>query len=174
MRTRDLLRGGTGHSAKDIRTFRGGEQFVRAFLALPVPFPPGTHFVYNPPASLMVSLIVEKVAGESLSDCLRPRLFQPLNIQGPVFESGAASYPAAARTEELAKLGLLYVQRESGKANKSFRRHGSIPLLLHRSQQRIGRTEVRVLSGCRDTAISSGDAVTTFTVATARSGNTAS
>src|SRR5690606_34839963 len=100
MRIRDLLRGGTGHSADAIRTFRGDEQFVRSFMALPVPYPPGTHFVYNPPASVMVSLIVEKVTGESLSNYLRPRLFQPLNIEGPVFEVGAASYPAAARTED--------------------------------------------------------------------------
>jgi CubicO group peptidase (beta-lactamase class C family) len=111
MRIRDLLRGGTGHSADAIRTFRGDEQFVRSFMALPVPYPPGTHFVYNPPASVMVSLIVEKVTGERLSDYLRPRLFQPLNIEGPVFEVGAASYPAAARTEDLAKLGLLYLQK---------------------------------------------------------------
>jgi len=33
---------------------------VQTFLAQPVPFKPGTHFLYNTPASHMLSAIVRK------------------------------------------------------------------------------------------------------------------
>ena len=60
---------------------------VRAFLALPVAHKPGTHVVYNTPASFMLSAIVQKVSGTPLVDYLRPRLFEPLGIRNPKWDA---------------------------------------------------------------------------------------
>ena len=60
---------------------------TRAFLALPVAHKPGTHFVYNTPASYMLSAIVQKVSGTPLVDYLRPRLFEPLGIRNPKWDA---------------------------------------------------------------------------------------
>ena len=48
---------------------------------LPVSHKPGTFFVYNTPATYMLSAIVQKVTGQTVLDYLRPRLFEPLGIE---------------------------------------------------------------------------------------------
>ena len=68
MRVRDLLAMSTGHHADVIEPFPYTDPAVsqtRAFLALPVAHKPGTHFVYNTPASYMLSAIVQKVSGHA-------------------------------------------------------------------------------------------------------------
>ncbi|HEX7086872.1 MAG TPA: serine hydrolase domain-containing protein [Vicinamibacterales bacterium] len=76
MRVRDLLTMSTGHHEEDIRMFPyfSEESLVKLFLAIPVAHKPGTHFVYNTPASYMLSAIVQKVSGQKLVDYLKPRL----------------------------------------------------------------------------------------------------
>ena len=62
MRVSDLLRMSTGHQAEPPR--RDGEiPWTRAFLAQPVPFKPGTHFLYNTSATYMASAIVQQATG---------------------------------------------------------------------------------------------------------------
>src|SRR4030095_7379780 len=61
MRVRDLLRMATGNVAE--ASFAGNIPWTRAFLAQPVPFKPGTHFLYNSPGTYMLSAIVQKVTG---------------------------------------------------------------------------------------------------------------
>ena len=82
MRVRDLLTMTAGHHEEDIRAFpyNSEENVVAKFLALPVAHKPGTFFVYNTPASYMLSAIVQKVTGQTVLDYLRPRLFTPLGI----------------------------------------------------------------------------------------------
>ena len=90
MRVRDLLAMSTGHHADVIEPFPYMDPAVsqtRAFLALPVAHKPGTHFVYNTPASYMLSAIVQKVSGTPLVDYLRPRLFEPLGIRNPKWDA---------------------------------------------------------------------------------------
>ena len=84
MSVRDLLTMSTGHHDEDIRNFAyySDEDPVKAFLALPVVHPPGTHFVYNSAATYMLSAIVQKLTGITVLEYLRPRLFDPLGIEG--------------------------------------------------------------------------------------------
>jgi len=65
----------TGHHNEDIATFpwAADESLVKKFLALPVTHKPGTFFVYNTPATYMLSAIVQKVTGQTVLDYLRPR-----------------------------------------------------------------------------------------------------
>src|SRR5205823_4256206 len=85
MRLSDLLRLSTGHQAEPRR---GNDQpWTRSFLAQPVPFKPGTHFLYNTSATYMLSAVVQEVTGQTVIDYLRPRLFEPLGIDRPTWEA---------------------------------------------------------------------------------------
>jgi len=121
MRVRDLLRMNTGHQteAQLFREEPGQPQeltWTRKFFAHPVPFKPGTHFLYNSPATYMLSAIVQKTTGQTLLDYLRPRLFDPLGFENPTWVASpqgisAGAYGLMARTEEIARFGQLYLQK---------------------------------------------------------------
>ncbi len=88
---------------------------VRGFLLIPPDQEPGTVFAYSQPCTYTLGSIVQRNAGMPLTGYLRPRLFDPLGI-GPV---GWQAWPPGreqgfsglfARTEDVAKLGQLYLQ----------------------------------------------------------------
>lgn len=113
MRVSDLLRMNTGHQVQPPRN--ADEVWTKVFLAQPVPFKPGTHFLYNTSATYMLSAIVQKATGEKLVDYLQPRLFQPLGIAHPSWESSpqginTGGYGLSVGTEDIAKFGQLYLQ----------------------------------------------------------------
>jgi CubicO group peptidase (beta-lactamase class C family) len=114
MRVSDLLRMSTG---QQIEPGRNAEQaWTKTFLAQPVPFKPGTHFLYNTSGTYMLSAIVQKVTGQTVLDYLRPRLFEPLGIENPTWEASpqgisAGGFGLSIRTEDIAKFGQLYLQK---------------------------------------------------------------
>lgn len=120
MRVRDLLRMATGHQTEaPVRQDDPGmpaATWTKKFLAHPVPFKPGTHFLYNSPGTYMLSAIVQKVTGLTVLDYLRPRLFEPLGFKDPVWVASpqgisAGAYGLSIRTEEIARFGQLYLQK---------------------------------------------------------------
>ncbi|HXE81101.1 MAG TPA: serine hydrolase [Vicinamibacterales bacterium] len=118
MRVRDLLTMTAGHHEEDLRAFPydGERDPAKVFLELPVAHKPGTFFVYSSPASYMLSAIVQKVTGQHLVEYLRPRLFEPLGIENPTWQTnrhGVAmgSFGLSIRTEDIARFGQLYLQR---------------------------------------------------------------
>jgi CubicO group peptidase (beta-lactamase class C family) len=89
---------------------------VRGFLLVPPDREPGSVFAYSQPCTYTLASIIQRNAGMPLTEYLRPRLFDPLGI-GPV---GWQTWPPGrqqgfsglfARTEDIAKLGLLYLRR---------------------------------------------------------------
>lgn len=113
MRIRDLLTMTTGH--QDEVNWREAADWAKAFLAHPVPHKPGTHFRYNTPATYMLSAIVQKVTGQTVLDYLTPRLFEPLGIDNPKWDTSPqgisiGGYGLFVRTEDIAKFGQLYLQ----------------------------------------------------------------
>lgn len=107
---------GHDHDMLDDVLERDLENPVRGFLQLPPPHEPGTHFYYNQLCTYSLAAVLQRVSGEPLSSYLRPRLFEPLGI-GPV---GWQSWPPGqqvgftglfARTEDVAKLGLLFLRK---------------------------------------------------------------
>ncbi|HUS36301.1 MAG TPA: serine hydrolase [Verrucomicrobiae bacterium] len=116
IRVRDLLAMSTGHHNDDISKFEyASPDAVKRFLALPVAHKPGTHFVYNTPATFMLSAIVQKITGQPVLEYLQPRLFAPLGISDPTWESGKSGinmggFGLSVRTEDIAKFGQLYLQ----------------------------------------------------------------
>ena len=116
MRVSDLLRMSTGQQSEPART--SNEPWTKTFLAQPVPFKPGTHFLYNTSATYMLSAIVQKATGTTVLDYLRPRIFEPLGIEHPTWETSpqgisAGGYGLSIRTEDIARFGQLYLQRGS-------------------------------------------------------------
>ena len=90
--------------------------WVSTFLKLPVVHQPGTKFLYNSLGTYMLSAIVQKVTGERIVDYLRPRLFQPLGIQGMDWEIdplgiNSGGWGLRVKTEDMAKFGQLYLQK---------------------------------------------------------------
>src|SRR5205807_7544629 len=82
MRVHDLLRMSTGHQTEPSLA-ASKQPWVKTFLAHPVPFKPGTHFLYNTAGTYMQSAIVQKATSQTVLDYLRPRLFEPLGIENP-------------------------------------------------------------------------------------------
>lgn len=119
MRVRDLLRMNTGNQTEaPIRVAdpKSTDSWTKTFLAHPVPFKPGTHFLYNSPATFMLSAIVQKVAGMTTRDYLSSRLFEPLGFKDPQWITNpqgivVGAYGLSARTEEIANFGQLYLQK---------------------------------------------------------------
>jgi CubicO group peptidase (beta-lactamase class C family) len=118
MRVRHLLSMNTGHQEDTTGRVFGGEDanWPRAFLSLPVERQPGTWFVYNTAASYMLSAIITQLTGESLLDYLRPRLFAPLGIEDPFWETDPRGVNLGGtglfiRTEDIARFGQMYLQQ---------------------------------------------------------------
>ena len=117
IRVRHVAAMASGHN-RDMRgeaLDRDPEEPVRGFLLIPPDQEPGTLFEYSQPCTYTLGSIVQRNSGLSLTEYLRPRLFDPLGI-GPV---GWQTWPPGrqqgfsglfARTEDIAKLGLLYLQ----------------------------------------------------------------
>ncbi len=115
MRVSDLLRMSTGQQA-EAKLADKDQPWTKTFLAQDVPFKPGSHFLYNTPATYMLSAIVQKVTGQTVLDYLRPRIFDPLGIKDPTWGTSPqgvsfGGYGLNIRTEDIAKFGLLYLQK---------------------------------------------------------------
>ncbi|MFC5410461.1 serine hydrolase domain-containing protein [Larkinella bovis] len=118
MRVKDLLTMSTGHDKDSTPSLRNDPDgnWVKAFLALPVEHEPGTFFVYNSGATYMLSAIVQKLTGQTVLDYLKPRLFDPLGIEGADWETDpkgidTGGWGLRVRTEDIAKFGQLYLQK---------------------------------------------------------------
>jgi CubicO group peptidase (beta-lactamase class C family) len=114
MRVSDLLRMSTGQQTEPLRT--AVLPWTKTFLAHPVPFKPGTHFLYNTSATYMLSAIVQQATGMTVLDYLKPRLFEPLGIEHPTWESSpqgisAGGYGLSIRSKDIASFGQLYLQK---------------------------------------------------------------
>lgn len=117
MKVRHLLTMNTGHAEDTMPKLRAShDTWTKAFLAQPVPFEPGTHFLYNTGATYMLGAIVYKITGQTLAAFLGPRLFQPLGITDYDWETSpqglnTAGYGLRVKTEDIARFGQLYLQK---------------------------------------------------------------
>jgi hypothetical protein len=64
----------------------------------------------------MLSAIVQKATGMTVLDYLKPRLFEPLGIEHPTWETSpqgitTGGYGLSIRTEDIAKFGQLYLRK---------------------------------------------------------------
>lgn len=117
LQVRHLLSMSTGHAEDTMPALgSGSDDWVQTFLSTPITYAPGTHFLYNTGASFMLSAILQSLVGQTLIEYLRPRLFEPLGIENPTWESNPGGINLGGtglsiKTLDLAKFGLLYLQR---------------------------------------------------------------
>lgn len=117
MKVKHLLTMNTGHAEDTMPKMRDAILgWTKAFLAQPVQYEPGTHFLYNTGATYMLGAILYKVTGEKLDAYLGPRLFKPLGIKGYDWEVSpdglnTAGYGLRITTEDIARFGQMYLQK---------------------------------------------------------------
>lgn len=116
LRVKDLLSMAVGNEKEPTHTVVKEEDWVRTFLAQPITHAPGSVFMYNSAATYMCSAIVQKLTGKKIIDYLKPRLFDPLGIEGPTWEVCprgicTGGWGLSIQTEGLAKFGQLYLQK---------------------------------------------------------------
>ena len=117
MKIEDLLTMRTGHAGmtsgsvwRPIKT-----SWIAEFFKIPVVTPPGTNFVYTSAATYMLSAIVTRTTGQAVADYLKPRLFDPLGIEGYQWPAGPEGISPGAnglswKTADALKLGILHAQ----------------------------------------------------------------
>jgi CubicO group peptidase (beta-lactamase class C family) len=113
---KDLLSMSVGHDKSFNQEVFTTENWVEAFLNMPIANEPGTKFLYNTSASYMLSAIIQKVTGQTLLEYLEPRLLKPLGITGLDWETDLQSIQVGGwgirvKTEDMAKLGQLFLQK---------------------------------------------------------------
>lgn len=107
----------SGHLGEtwDAATRIDRKEVVRGFLLVPPDRDSGTVFAYNQPATYTLASIVQRVTGQTLTEYLRPRLFDPLGIG----ETAWLQHPPGrdlgfsglhATTDAIARLGQFYLR----------------------------------------------------------------
>ena len=116
LKVKDLLSMSVGHEKEPSNIIATSDNWVKDFLNTPIKYQPGTKFLYNSPATYMLSAIVQKVTGQKVIDYLKPRLFDPLGINGMDWEIdpkgiNTGGWGLRLKTEDMAKFGQLFLQK---------------------------------------------------------------
>ena len=175
MRIRHLLSMSTGHDKDTTERLHANPDWIKTFLALPVEHAPGTHFVYNSGASYMLAAVVQKLTGMKLIDYLTPRLFEPLGIQNPTWETSAeginfGGWGLSIKTEDIARFGQMYLQKGMWEGKRIL----SEVWIAEATSKQVRMAQSPTAIGNRATVTSSGAAGTALTAAMAPSGSTVS
>ncbi len=93
-----------------------GTDWERDFMHAPVKFEPGSAFDYNSMNTYMLAAIVRRKTGETLTDYLRPRLYEPLGIETYYWETcpngtEKGGWGLSLTPESVAKIGQLYLNK---------------------------------------------------------------
>ena len=125
MTIRDMLTMSTGHTTEPLgwkgiprsqEQRNDDEDHVYRFLTSYVNKEPGSHFLYNTPATFMCGAVLKAVTGQSVFDFLKPRLLDPLgitNYHSAVSKNGynPAGFGGHFTTEDIAKFGIFLLNR---------------------------------------------------------------
>ncbi len=117
MTVRHIASMASGHATETIERalVAGRGDMVLGFLRTPLDAEPGAIFAYNQPCTYTLAAIIQRAAGQTLVEYLRPRLLDPLGI-GDVFwfeEPRGRNLGFSglhATTDAVARLGQLYLQ----------------------------------------------------------------
>lgn len=94
---RDLLCMGSGHAECPVNKadWANGQKWDIAELFFEEPFviEPGTHFTYDNSATYMLSRIISSTTGTNLDDYLNVKIFQPLDIPKPAWDTCPLGFP---------------------------------------------------------------------------------
>lgn len=123
MRIKNLLMMATGHGKDSIGDVcNGDDDWVRTFFTREMTYEPGEKFVYDSGGTYMLSEIITKVTGQRMADYLREKLLYPLEIKDFLWEThgevNTGAWGVLIAPEDLAKLGMLYLQKGQWKGEQ--------------------------------------------------------
>jgi CubicO group peptidase (beta-lactamase class C family) len=113
---KDLLSMSVGQAPDPSFAIAPSNDWIKTFFSIPILNKPGSVFLYNSMATYMLSAIVQKVTGQKIIDYLKPRLFEPLGINGMDWEIDPAGINVGGwgfriKTEDIARFAQLYLQK---------------------------------------------------------------
>lgn len=118
MRVHHLLSMSTGHTFDTMFPMftQSDKSWPQVFLAQPIEAEPGRQFLYQNGPPYMLSAIVQKLTGGRMLDYLQPRLFAPLGIANPRWDTSPegielGGWGMSLTTADIAMFGQLYLQR---------------------------------------------------------------
>lgn len=116
LKVKHLLTMSVGSAKEPTHDMVKEQNWVRYFLGHEISHEPGSVFLYNSAATYMCSAIVNEVTGQTVLDYLESRLFEPLGIEEPTWETcprgiNTGGWGLSIQTEGLAKFGQLLLQR---------------------------------------------------------------
>ena len=99
-----------------VLTEKGGTDWIKQFFDAPFLIKPDHKFNYISENTHMLSAIITKITGQTLVDYLYPRIFEPLGIEKPFWETdgngvAAGGWGLYMKSEDLAKFFLVYLNR---------------------------------------------------------------
>ncbi len=112
---KDLLTMSTGITLNEAGSI-ASSSWLKNYLSASTNAPAGKVFNYNSMNSYVLSAIVTQITGLSLTDYLKPRLFEPLGIKDYFWEESPEKITKGGwglfmKEEDAAKLGTLYLHR---------------------------------------------------------------
>jgi hypothetical protein len=116
MRIRHIASMSTGHDRETLIEAAAIDPAdpVHGFLSIPPDAEPGTLFAYNQPPVLALARILQRLAGESIVDYLRPRILDPLGIGDLRWRQTQGGFDLGfsgvyTNLDAIARLGQLYL-----------------------------------------------------------------
>ncbi len=90
--------------------------WIKCVLSSPIVFEPGTKFVYNSMNTYLLSALICRTSGQTLTNYLTPRLFAPLGFGAHSWEVSPEGIEKGGwglylMVEDIAKLGQLFLQK---------------------------------------------------------------
>ena len=115
MTVRHLLNMSTGSYFNEAGSAMGAD-WEREFLHAGVKFTPGSAFEYNSMNTYMLAAIVRRKTGQTLTEYLMPRLYEPLGIRQHYWETcpngtEKGGWGLSLVMEDVAKIGQLYLNK---------------------------------------------------------------
>ncbi|MFB9328335.1 serine hydrolase domain-containing protein [Paenibacillus aurantiacus] len=116
MTVHHLLSMNAGHHDNIYAAVANEQDWIKTYLSLPVEYEPGSHYRYSTHSTYMLSAIIKRATGQNMFEFLMPRLFEPLAITKPLWETcpmgiTAGGMGLSLSTEDVAKFGLLLMNR---------------------------------------------------------------
>lgn len=99
--------------------------WIKNFLTCPIKFEPGTDWKYISENAVLLSWILQKETGLTLTEYLTPRLYEPLGIKIPHWDKNQQDVDAGGwglylTAEDLAKIAILYLNKGEYEGKRIF------------------------------------------------------
>lgn len=116
MTVHDVISMRAGIATPVINDKEKNKDWMQEFIECPIKFEPGTDWKYISENAFMLSWILQKETGLTLTEYLTPRLYEPLGIEVPHWDKNqqgvdAGGWGLKLTAEDLCKIAVLYLNK---------------------------------------------------------------